>query len=58
MISSARKSARSAYENGQLTVRPRDPLISTLSANLTLDGLLFSFAFFAADKMADFRVDD
>ena len=46
------------YENMQLTVRPRDPLISTLSANLTLDGLLFSFAFFAADKMADFRVDD
>ena len=42
----------------ELTVRPRDPLISTLSANLTLDGLLFSFAFFAADKIADFRVDD
>ena len=32
--------------------------MSTLSANLTLDGLLFNLAFFAADKSADFRVED
>ncbi len=32
--------------------------MSTLSANLTLDGLFFSLAFLAADKRADFLVED
>ena len=32
--------------------------MSTLSANLTLEGLLFNLAFFAADSSADFRVED
>ena len=34
-----------------------DPLISTLSANLTLLGLHFSFAFLAAESRADFRLE-
>ncbi len=41
-----------------LTLAIGDPLMSTLSANLTLDGLLFSLAFFAADRRADFRHED
>ena len=32
--------------------------MSTLSANLTLEGLLLNLAFFAADSNADFRVED
>jgi hypothetical protein len=32
--------------------------MSTLSANLTLDGLLFSLAFLAAERRADLRQED
>ena len=34
-----------------------EPLMSTLSANLTRLGWDFSFAFFAADRRADFRLE-
>ena len=34
-----------------------EPLISTLSANLTRLGFDLSFAFFAADRRADFRLE-
>jgi hypothetical protein len=32
--------------------------MSTLSANLTLEGLLFNLAFLAADNIADFLAED
>lgn len=41
----------------QLTEYDGDPLISTLSANLTLEGLFFSRCFLAALSRADFRSD-
>jgi len=34
-----------------------DPLMTTPSANLTLEGLDFNLAFLAAVSKADFRVD-
>jgi hypothetical protein len=34
-----------------------EPLITTPSANLTLEGFDFNFAFLAAVSIADFRVD-
>jgi len=40
-----------------LTLKSGEPLISTLSANLTLLGFDFSFAFLAADRRADFRLE-
>ena len=42
----------------QLTLWAGEPLMSTLSANLTREGLDLSLAFLAADRRADFRVDD
>ena len=41
-----------------LTLWAGDPLMSTLSANLTREGLDLSLAFLAADSRADFRVED
>ena len=42
---------------GNLTLKSGEPLISTLSANRTLLGFDLSFAFFAADRRADFLLE-
>lgn len=44
------------YGDGVVTL-DLDPLTTTPSANLTLDGLTFNFAFLAAVRRDDFRAE-